>query len=148
MGDSSDSSSDEEDGGSVGKRSKRKEKNALSDGTLEEDRCPPETPYDGAKRGRSPGKRTSETKPGDLEMGIVNQKQTKNRNSFQLPRVLGPGLEQSMPADAVLAKEGAEELLQSLDPAVAPLGIITLEDVLEGVSYPLSIICFTYSTRS
>ncbi|KAK7059117.1 hypothetical protein VNI00_001742 [Paramarasmius palmivorus] len=53
-----------------------------------------------------------------------------HRASFQLPRVSG-GLEQSMPADAVLAKEGAEEFLQGIDPAVDPLGIITLEDVLE-----------------
>ena len=41
-------------------------------------------------------------------------------------------LEQSMPADAVLAKEGADEFLRNFDPAVMPLGIITLEDVLEG----------------
>ncbi|KDR71746.1 hypothetical protein GALMADRAFT_253492 [Galerina marginata CBS 339.88] len=40
-------------------------------------------------------------------------------------------LEQSMPADAVLAKEGAAEFLQGFEPAVMPLGIITLEDVLE-----------------
>ncbi|KAF9444552.1 DUF21-domain-containing protein [Macrolepiota fuliginosa MF-IS2] len=43
----------------------------------------------------------------------------------------GSLLEQSMPADAVLAKEGADEFLQSFEPAVMPLGIITLEDVLE-----------------
>ncbi|KAJ7647586.1 DUF21-domain-containing protein [Roridomyces roridus] len=41
------------------------------------------------------------------------------------------GLEQSMPADAALGKAGADELLEGLDPAVMPLGIITLEDVLE-----------------
>lgn len=40
-------------------------------------------------------------------------------------------LEQSMPADAVLAKEDANEFLKNFDPAVMPLGIITLEDVLE-----------------
>lgn len=40
-------------------------------------------------------------------------------------------LEQRMPADAVLAKENAEDFLQNFDPAVMPLGIITLEDVLE-----------------
>ncbi|KAJ2918903.1 hypothetical protein MD484_g1524, partial [Candolleomyces efflorescens] len=42
-----------------------------------------------------------------------------------------PQREQSMPADAVLAKEGANEFLQNFEPAVMPLGIITLEDVLE-----------------
>lgn len=42
-----------------------------------------------------------------------------------------PPLEQSMPADAVLAKDAADDFLQNFDPAVMPLGIITLEDVLE-----------------
>nr|GAT57744.1 predicted protein [Mycena chlorophos] len=41
------------------------------------------------------------------------------------------GLEQSMPADAVLGKADANEFLEGLDPAVMPVGIITLEDVLE-----------------
>ncbi|KAJ7039205.1 hypothetical protein C8F04DRAFT_1320470, partial [Mycena alexandri] len=41
------------------------------------------------------------------------------------------GMEASMPADAVLGKAGANEFLEGLDPAVSPLGIITLEDVLE-----------------
>ncbi|KAJ6606809.1 hypothetical protein B0H10DRAFT_2074456 [Mycena sp. CBHHK59/15] len=59
-----------------------------------------------------------------------------HRTSFQLPKAaVGMAslsmLEQSMPADAVLGKEGAEEFLQGFDPAVMPLGIITLEDVLE-----------------
>ncbi|KAJ3506708.1 hypothetical protein NLJ89_g6718 [Agrocybe chaxingu] len=56
--------------------------------------------------------------------------------TLQLPKVAAgmtsmSMLEQSMPADAVLAKEGAAEFLQGFDPAVMPLGIITLEDVLE-----------------
>ncbi|KAJ6602172.1 hypothetical protein B0H10DRAFT_2081154 [Mycena sp. CBHHK59/15] len=46
--------------------------------------------------------------------------------SFQMT-----SLEQSMPADAVLDKADANEFLVGLDPAVMPLGIITLEDVLE-----------------
>ncbi|KAJ6520542.1 hypothetical protein C8R45DRAFT_955523 [Mycena sanguinolenta] len=55
------------------------------------------------------------------------------RTSFQLPAGMTSMsmLEQSMPADAVLGKAGAEEFLQGFDPAVMPLGIITLEDVLE-----------------
>ncbi|KAI4525546.1 DUF21-domain-containing protein [Schizophyllum commune Loenen D] len=58
------------------------------------------------------------------------------RGSFQLPRAAAgmaslSTLEQSMPADAVLGKEGMNNFLQGLDPAVMPLGIITLEDVLE-----------------
>ncbi|KAF8168916.1 hypothetical protein BJ912DRAFT_1034723 [Pholiota molesta] len=54
-------------------------------------------------------------------------------SGFQLPSGMTSMsmLEQSMPADAVLAKEGAAEFLQGYDPAVMPLGIITLEDVLE-----------------
>ncbi|KAF8346451.1 hypothetical protein F5887DRAFT_1271775 [Amanita rubescens] len=42
-----------------------------------------------------------------------------------------PQLEQNMPADAVLSKAGAAQFLKNFDPAVMPLGIITLEDVLE-----------------
>lgn len=36
-----------------------------------------------------------------------------------------------MPADALLPKANVEKLLQGLDPYTSPLGIITLEDVLE-----------------
>ncbi|KAF8888401.1 hypothetical protein CPB84DRAFT_1786278 [Gymnopilus junonius] len=74
--------------------------------------------------------------------GAARRKNEEGRKSLskitatalQLPK-LTTGLleqrEQSMPADAVLAKEGAAEFLQGFDPAVMPLGIITLEDVLE-----------------
>ncbi|KAJ7072531.1 hypothetical protein C8F01DRAFT_1104276 [Mycena amicta] len=48
------------------------------------------------------------------------------RSTFQMS-----SLEQSMPADAVLGKADANEFLEGLDPAVMPVGIITLEDVLE-----------------
>jgi metal transporter CNNM len=82
------------------------------------------------RRGRT-GRKTSGETSTDVEMGVV-QPEGKARASFQLPLGGNRGFEQSMPADAVLGKEGAEEFLQSLDPAVAPLGIITLEDVLEG----------------
>ncbi|TFK24444.1 DUF21-domain-containing protein [Coprinopsis marcescibilis] len=39
--------------------------------------------------------------------------------------------EQGMPTDAALHAEQAQEVLQTFDPVVMPLGIITLEDVLE-----------------
>ncbi|EIW75999.1 DUF21-domain-containing protein [Coniophora puteana RWD-64-598 SS2] len=39
--------------------------------------------------------------------------------------------EQSMPADALLTKKDADQFLQTIDAALSPLGIITLEDVLE-----------------
>ncbi|KAJ4490474.1 hypothetical protein J3R30DRAFT_3653766 [Lentinula aciculospora] len=66
-----------------------------------------------------------------------NESRPKSRRtSFQLSRAAAglasiSNLEQSMPADAVLSKEEVETFLQGLDPAVSPLGIITLEDVLE-----------------
>ncbi|KAI0296079.1 hypothetical protein B0F90DRAFT_1636896 [Multifurca ochricompacta] len=69
------------------------------------------------------------TVKSDPEPGSEPQSQLKRGNLVQF--ALTPGLEQSMPADAVLAKEGANEFLLGLDPNVAPLGIITLEDVLE-----------------
>ncbi|KAF9466711.1 hypothetical protein BDZ94DRAFT_1186817 [Collybia nuda] len=99
---------------------------------------------DSAKRGgfRSRMKRKVD---GDIEMGTIDERKNdgkitdgkkSRRTSFQLPKAAASMtsmsmLEQSMPADAVLAKEGAEEFLQNFDPAVMPLGIITLEDVLE-----------------
>ncbi|KAI0342132.1 DUF21-domain-containing protein [Trametopsis cervina] len=46
-------------------------------------------------------------------------------------RLLAGGREQAMPDDAVLAKEDAKDLLRGFDANVAPVGIITLEDVLE-----------------
>ncbi|KAG6822735.1 hypothetical protein H0H93_004910, partial [Arthromyces matolae] len=69
---------------------------------------------------------------------MVEEVKKTPRSSFQLPRAAASmasmaALEQSMPADAVLGKEGAE---QNFDPAVMPLGIITLEDVLEGKNFP------------
>ncbi|KAG1734591.1 hypothetical protein EDB19DRAFT_1726705 [Suillus lakei] len=70
----------------------------------------------------------------DMEMGIIEeqvvQKDYGKEKKFRIPRS-ATALEQSIPADAVLTKEGAEDFLQVIDPAIMPLGIITLEDVLE-----------------
>ncbi|KAF7347244.1 CNNM transmembrane domain-containing protein [Mycena venus] len=93
-------------------------------------------------RGRGGGVagRMAATKEGSRSRDRENLKDDgvpkSRRTSFQLPRAAAgmtsmSMLEQSMPADAVLGKEGAEEFLQGFDPAVMPLGIITLEDVLE-----------------
>ncbi|TFK35823.1 hypothetical protein BDQ12DRAFT_687625 [Crucibulum laeve] len=88
----------------------------------------------------SPSAKTSKKgnlKKVDYAMDVMSDEGRKSkRTSFQLPRAPSgmtsmSMLEQNMPADAVLAKEGAEEFLQGFDPAVMPLGIITLEDVLE-----------------
>ncbi|KAI0253175.1 hypothetical protein BJV78DRAFT_1197272 [Lactifluus subvellereus] len=80
---------------------------------------------------------------GDVEMGTVKPEpqpeieprpqggQSYSKKGSLVQFALTPGLEQSMPADAVLAKEDANEFLLGFDPNVAPLGIITLEDVLE-----------------
>ncbi|KAI0312944.1 hypothetical protein OF83DRAFT_1176152 [Amylostereum chailletii] len=78
----------------------------------------------------------------DVEMGVVegegeasqaepSEDPTKAKKPSLVQAVFAPGREQSMPADAVLGKEGANEFLMGFDPNVAPLGIITLEDVLE-----------------
>jgi metal transporter CNNM len=110
-GDSSDSSSDEDEPSPKSK--KKKGDGSDTDGTT--------------LHGRSSTRSISD----DVEAAAVSteKEQTRSRTSFQLGL---SGREQSMPADAILAKAGAEEFLQSLDPTVAPLGIITLEDVLEG----------------
>ncbi|KDQ58002.1 hypothetical protein JAAARDRAFT_57799 [Jaapia argillacea MUCL 33604] len=81
---------------------------------------------------------------GDIEMGVVELEENKGEESqprsskdgkrggnFVKHMQLSGSLEQSMPADAVLPKKNAEEFLRSFEPAVMPLGIITLEDVLE-----------------
>lgn len=97
----------------------------------------------GGKR-RKRGKK----KQCDIETGEVSQNADKRSGGFGLL-----SNEQMTPADAVLAEENANEVcfvsflcsscrkltscpqfLQILDPAIMPLGIITLEDVLEGIS--------------
>ncbi|KAF7428473.1 hypothetical protein PC9H_007697 [Pleurotus ostreatus] len=66
----------------------------------------------------------SRRKKDDIESGVS----TLGSRSPKKPTM---NLEQSMPDDAVLGEEGAKEFLQVLDPNIMPLGIITLEDVLE-----------------
>ncbi|KAI0364646.1 DUF21-domain-containing protein [Pilatotrama ljubarskyi] len=140
MGDSDSSSESEDEGGEShgGKRRPKKSKRSSSDNdeTLKDD-CSAEGDVDelpsnseGAKRGR---KRTKRKPVVDIEMGVVEDADVgAKKRGLALPRVGGwSRWEQSMPADAVLTKEGVEEFLQSVDPAVMPLGIITLEDVLE-----------------
>ncbi|KAI0349379.1 DUF21-domain-containing protein [Trametes cingulata] len=140
MGDSDSSSESEDEGaeGSHGKRRPKKSKRSSSDNdeTLKDD-CSAEADVDelpshseGTKRGRKRSKRKSVV---DVEMGVVEETDASGKKrGLALPKVGGwSRWEQSMPADAVLTKEGVEEFLQSVDPAVMPLGIITLEDVLE-----------------
>ena len=89
---------------------------------------------------------------GDLERGDVDAE--KNRDSADQVHggirnakneghktrmgsfLQNNALEQSVPADAVMTKESVDEYFQTqgFDPAIMPLGIITLEDILEGTS--------------
>ncbi|KAI0764165.1 hypothetical protein BD413DRAFT_641282 [Trametes elegans] len=138
MGDSDSGSESEDDGASShrkkqGKKSKRSSSDNVD--TLKDD-CSADADVDefpdveDSKRGR----KWRKGKPVvDIEMGVVEDPEpnTKKRG-LALPKVGGwSRWEQSMPADAVLTKEGVEEFLQSVDPAIMPVGIITLEDVLE-----------------
>lgn len=170
MGDSSDSGSDEEDESEQEKRKThsrrkiRRTKTKSSSASSENDATLKDEHGDSdGTRSLNPNRKVDvhekkvrskrDNRLPDVEMGIVDDKSARNaRGSFSLPRVSGLGQwEQSMPADAVLTKEGADEasiwahsryhrysrdvtrqFLQSLDPAIMPLGIITLEDVLEG----------------
>ncbi|THU82607.1 DUF21-domain-containing protein [Dendrothele bispora CBS 962.96] len=119
--DSSDSSDEEDQETSISRRGRRKIKDieeATEDGedTLKED--------------------NGSMINGSNLAAERKDNQRGRRGSFQLPKISGgmgskSQLEQAMPADAVLAKESAAEFLQGFDLAVSPLGIITLEDVLE-----------------
>jgi metal transporter CNNM len=60
------------------------------------------------------------------------EKNTKGNGHTHQITVFGSGNEQNMPADAVLPRSGQNEIMRSIEPGVQPLGIITLEDVLEG----------------
>jgi metal transporter CNNM len=123
--DSSDSSDDEADGNGEkedtrsARRRKKKEKRAA--GSPDED---------ATLRQRSSFRGSDDVEASGTLQPNAPAEPTKSRTSFQF---LGAGREQSMPADAVLPKANAQEFLQSFDGTVAPLGLITLEDVLEGI---------------
>ncbi|KAI0739436.1 hypothetical protein C8Q80DRAFT_1198681 [Daedaleopsis nitida] len=137
LGDSdSSSSSDEEEGPSTPKQKKRSNKfrrfNSENDETLAE--YSPDELHGGSHNEKGSHGRGKRRRHVDVEMGLVEDEHgaESKKRGLTLPKVGGWGRwEQSMPADAVLTKEGVEEFLQSVDPAVMPLGIITLEDVLE-----------------
>ena len=137
-GASSDESGDEDDEGrtvvdsetskkdQVGQSSEDAENSGDADGAKDsdaEDGHRKKSFKRGRGRKRKHHKRNKE-EVEDLEKGKPEQEKTKRS-----------ALEQNMPADAVLSYENALEYLQSqgIDPAIMPLGIITLEDVLEGI---------------
>ncbi|KZT33117.1 DUF21-domain-containing protein [Sistotremastrum suecicum HHB10207 ss-3] len=77
---------------------------------------------------------------GDAELGNAHphskgngekKKEKKERKECVSMNVSLGGKEQSMPADALMAKADAENFLSKIDTHVNPMGIITLEDVLE-----------------
>ncbi|KAL5480374.1 hypothetical protein ACEPAI_1644 [Sanghuangporus weigelae] len=72
---------------------------------------------------------TSDLEKGDPDAEAKRQKEREGEKE----KMHKSALEQRFPADAVLSKENAEEYLatQGIDPAIMPLGIITLEDVVE-----------------
>ena len=138
MGDSdSNPSDDEEEVPSAGqkKRPRKYKRHSSNDDTLHDGSSADVELEDDAHVRKGAHKRGRSKRPADIEMGIVEDEATASskKHGLTLPKVGGwRGWEQSMPADAVLTKEGVDEFLQSVDPAVMPLGIITLEDVLEG----------------
>ncbi|KAI6001980.1 hypothetical protein EDD15DRAFT_2541669 [Pisolithus albus] len=127
MGDSSDSSDEDND-------SKEKTERRKSSAISWADDLAADKDEDGAeekpKRGRGRYSKSKGKDQHDVEVGLPDEREEKEKQKFRLPRA-SLALEQTMPADAVLAKKDAEDFLQVIDPAINPLGIITLEDVLE-----------------
>ncbi|KAI1796383.1 hypothetical protein LXA43DRAFT_937264 [Ganoderma leucocontextum] len=125
---SSDSSGDETGGASVSDRDTTV-KGDGSVGTKKKRRW-------GRKGGkkRKSSKEDVEDKADDVELGdLKKEKQHQGLVQTGLAKALSIGREQSLPDDAVLAKEQADDFIASMDPYVMPLGIITLEDVVEEV---------------
>ncbi|TBU31722.1 hypothetical protein BD311DRAFT_716447 [Dichomitus squalens] len=87
------------------------------------------------RKGRKKRKASADNVEGrtdDVELGDV-LKETQPQSIVQtgLAKALSVGREQRLPDDAVLAKEQADDFIASMDPYVMPLGIITLEDIVE-----------------
>ncbi|KAJ3874093.1 hypothetical protein F5051DRAFT_104098 [Lentinula edodes] len=150
MGDSSDSSDDEKEKDPRFEkkfRRRRKIKNIEERSEDGEDTLKGEHTDESTSRSVSRSNTATDPNTASLTIADLHQhikcpiddnedRPKSRRTSFQLSRAAAglasiSNLEQSMPADAVLAKEGAEAFLQGFDPAISPLGIITLEDVLE-----------------
>ncbi|KZP15454.1 DUF21-domain-containing protein [Athelia psychrophila] len=114
MGDSSDSDTDEE-GDEKGKGVSAA--TTLDDGQVaEKEKEKEQTPARSGAVGSS----------GDDGKGHKNSKHASHKHTLWTNH-----LEQAMPADAVLGQEGFQDFLLGIDPAIMPIGIITLEDVLE-----------------
>ncbi|KAI6014499.1 hypothetical protein PISMIDRAFT_672228 [Pisolithus microcarpus 441] len=127
MGDSSDSSDEDNDSKEKTERRKSSAISWADDLAADKDEDDAE---EKPKRGRRRYNKSRGNDQHDVEVGLPDEREEKEKQKLRLPRA-SLALEQTMPADAVLAKKDAEDFLQVIDPAINPLGIITLEDVLE-----------------
>lgn len=88
----------------------------------------------GKKRKSSKDDVKDKDKAHDMELGdLKKEKQHQGFVQTGLAKALSVGREQSLPDDAVLAEEQVDDFIASMDQYVMPLGIITLEDVVEEV---------------
>ncbi|KAH8113053.1 DUF21-domain-containing protein [Phellopilus nigrolimitatus] len=128
--DTSDDSSDEDDDRTMAVESENN-KSVAGDSSAEKESDKIKFAKNSNKagsRGRKKNRKDKHRIEKDLEKGDEEAEADREKE-----KVRKTALEQSMPADAVLSKANAEEYLtsQGIDPAAMPLGIITLEDVLE-----------------
>lgn len=135
---SSDDSGDDDDEGTTAVGSDRKhsrDNNATDNTTVDDvgetaDEKHPHHRFRGRIRKPKHLRRGSKQNENDLEKGNVDAEKKREKRG---------ALEQTMPADAVMSKANAEEYIATqaftLEPELMPLGIITLEDVLEGNSW-------------
>ncbi|KAH0835690.1 hypothetical protein J3R83DRAFT_9464 [Lanmaoa asiatica] len=100
-----------------------------SNNAVKEGQGTPITVKNGVRPKRQHQRRKTDLEAGPVE-GTDTGDNTKDKQKIRLSKP-GTGLEQNMPADALLTKQDAKDFLQGIDPAIMPLGIITLEDVLE-----------------
>ncbi|KAI6024417.1 hypothetical protein EDC04DRAFT_2900050 [Pisolithus marmoratus] len=129
IGDSSDSSDGENDSNEGMDRKKSKATSWADDSAADKDE---DGTGEKPKRGRRKHDKSMGNDQHDIEMGLSDEREGKGKEKQKHGlRRASLALEQTMPADAVLTKKDAEDFLQVIDPAINPLGIITLEDVLE-----------------
>ncbi|RDX50055.1 DUF21-domain-containing protein [Lentinus brumalis] len=130
MGDSdSDSGSDSDSSGSEASPSTNG--GSDRDATLRGDKPEGKKKHRWGKKDKKRKSKGAEGKD-DVELGDLKKETTRQGAiSSGIAKALSMGREQSLPDDAVLGMEEAEDFVQSMDPYIMPLGIITLEDVVE-----------------
>ncbi|KAF8493569.1 hypothetical protein JB92DRAFT_2998552 [Gautieria morchelliformis] len=83
------------------------------------------------KKNKDLEKAWGDLREGKIGGGAEEGATEKDKETVKRFRASIEGREQAMPADAVLASENADDFLRGIDTEINPLGIITLEDVLE-----------------